>query len=134
MNYTLFTDGGSRGNPGKAAIGSFIFDEKGKIINFSGAFIGTASNNVAEYKALILGLELAKKEKIRCIDCFLDSELIVKQLMGEYKVKSDDMKSLYSDVLILKSQFDNISFQDVPRAKNKLADKLVNLILDAATF
>jgi ribonuclease HI len=128
--YKLFTDGGSRGNPGNAAIGFFIFNEKNELINLGGKFIGTASNNVAEYSALIEGLKLSLDEKIDEITCCLDSELVVKQLKGEYKIKHADMKVLSDQVNILKKEFKTIEFVHVPRAENKFADRLVNIVLD----
>lgn len=128
--YKLFTDGGSRGNPGNAAIGFFIFNEKNELINFGGEFLGTASNNVAEYSALIKGLELALGEKVSEISCCLDSELVVKQLKGEYKIKHADMKILSDQVNILKKEFKTIEFVHVPRKENKFADRMVNIVLD----
>ena len=163
---TIYTDGGARNNPGPAGIGVVLYDEKKKIIETYKEYIGDATNNQAEYRALIKGLELAEKYldsrrsllageipasagmtkeggndpttlKLRGaskrveIECFLDSELIVKQLNKEYKVKNPEIKDLYNQVLDL-SMFKNISFKHVRREQNKLADKLVNEAIDGA--
>lgn len=129
-SYYLYTDGGSRGNPGDSAIAAFIFDCDNNLFDFSGKYIGIGTNNSAEYFALIEGLSLAKKNKIEDLICYLDSELVVKQLNGLYKVKNDDMLKLYKKVLELKKEFKKIEFIHIERAKNKFADKLVNQILD----
>lgn len=128
--FNLFTDGGSRGNPGPAATGFFIF-EGNILVDFGGEYLGEATNNVAEYKALILGLKTSLKTMIRDITCHLDSELIVKQLNGEYKVKDANMKMLFDQVVELREKFDDITFVHVPRAENKYADRMVNVILDS---
>ncbi|MDQ6985298.1 MAG: ribonuclease HI family protein [Candidatus Dojkabacteria bacterium] len=128
--YSLFTDGGSRGNPGNAAIGGFIFDENKKNLDFFGRYIGEATNNVAEYMAVLEGIKLAKKHKIKELGCHLDSELVVKQLNGEYKVKHPDMFNLYEQVLDEKKSFEKIEFIHVKREFNRYADKMVNVILD----
>lgn len=130
--YNLFTDGGSRGNPGNAATGAFLFNEQNELIDFTGKYLGVASNNVAEYNALIEGLELAIENKVKNLNCNLDSELIVKQLNGEYKVKHPDMKTLFDKVKLLIAKFDECKFTHIRREFNKNADKLVNLILDQA--
>lgn len=128
--YSLYTDGGSRDNPGLAAIGGILKDEHGtEVLSFS-QFIGISTNNVAEYTALIFGLNLAFKNNLNEIECFLDSELIVKQVNGEYKVKDPNLKALHQAVLRLVSKFDEIKFTYVPREKNKEADTLVNKALD----
>ena len=128
--FKLYTDGGSRGNPGNSAVAFLLFEESGKLVDFGAKFLGTATNNYAEYTALIQGLTLARKNSIKNLSCFLDSELVVKQLKGEYKISSSEIKSLSSKVIELKKDFTNIDFTHVPREENKFADKLVNLILD----
>lgn len=130
MVYNLFTDGGSRGNPGPSATGCFLFDDRSHLVSFRGKYIGEATNNVAEYTALIEGLKLAKLKKVKKIDCHLDSELVVKQLTGIYKVKHEHIKELYDKVQKHKSEFDHIDFIHVRREKNKFADRMVNVILD----
>lgn len=129
--YKLFTDGGSRGNPGKAAIGYFLFDKEDKLVDFGGEYIGENTNNNAEYNGLIAGLKLAKKNDVKEINCNLDSELVVKQLNGEYKVKHPDMQTLFAKVEELKKNFTEIKFTHVRREFNKHADKMVNTILDS---
>lgn len=129
MIYKLFTDGGSRGNPGNSAI-AFILWKDSELIDLGAKYIGKVTNNNAEYSALINGLKLAKKHT-KELECFLDSELVVKQLNGEYKVSSEEIKPLWSDVKSLAKDFDKITFNHVLREKNKIADKMVNVILDA---
>lgn len=130
MQATLFTDGGARGNPGPAGMGALLFSDD-KLIDFDGAYHEHQTNNQAEYKALLIGLNMARKNKVRNLACFLDSELIVKQLNGEYKVRNESMISLYQEVQKLKENFESIEFVHVPRKQNKHADKLVNIILDS---
>jgi len=127
---TLHTDGGARGNPGPAGIGFvLVLPDKTEIAH--GEYIGETTNNQAEYQALLAGLERALSLGVREIDCYLDSELVVKQLNGQYKVKHEDMKLLWSDVGDLKRKFSSISFTHVMRVKNKKADALVNKALDS---
>lgn len=128
--HKLFTDGGSRGNPGPAAIGAFIFDENDGLVTFLGEYLGEETNNFSEYTGLIRGLKLATKEGIDSIDCFLDSELVVKQLNGQYKVKNENIIPLFKQVEKLKAEFKNITFNHVRREKNKHADRMVNVVLD----
>lgn len=129
MKAIIHSDGGSRGNPGEAAIGVVVefADKKFEI----GERIGIATNNVAEYRAILKGLEVALKKGAKSADCFLDSELVVKQIRGEYRIKDEKMKELASQVFILRDRFDSITFFIIPREKNKAADALVNKALDA---
>ena len=129
---TIFSDGGSRGNPGPAGCGAIIYNEKKKIIAKLVKYIGKATNNQAEYKALILGLEKAKKLKVFDIKCYLDSELVVKQLNREYRVKDKDLEPLFIKIHNLTLGFKSVTFKHVRREKNKEADRLVNLVLDKA--
>lgn len=127
----IYTDGGARGNPGPAAAGVVFYnDEQEKVAEFS-EFLGHATNNQAEYKSLILALEKTKAYKLKEIEVFLDSELVVNQLNGNYRVKNEGLKPLYQQVLALISKFDKISFSHTLREGNKLADKLVNKVLDS---
>jgi ribonuclease HI len=127
----LYTDGGARGNPGPAAIGIVIYDENhSNILKNIGMKIGRATNNQAEYKALIRGLEEALKLGATEVVCHLDSELVVKQMQGKYKVRDAGLQDLAPQVLRLKNKFKNVDFVHVKREKNKLADKLVNEALD----
>lgn len=127
---TLEFDGGSRGNPGPAGIGVVIRAEDGTPIYTLGRCIGRATNNVAEYRALITALEKALELGARRILVRGDSELIIKQMTGVYRVKHPDMKSLFDQARALKGQFDEVKIEHNLRNKNELADKLVNLSLD----
>jgi len=125
MKYTINTDGGARGNPGPAAIGITLRSESGEIILKHKEKIGDATNNVAEYKALIKGLELALQNGAEDIVCVLDSELV-----GLYRVKEDTLKILHAEVKTLLSKFKNFLVKHVKRKDNSDADKLVNEALD----
>jgi len=134
---TIFTDGGARGNPGPAGIGIVIEGLSSGKKKF-GEYIGETTNNEAEYRALIVALQklkkLAGKEKLEQIDCYADSELMIKQLNGEYKVKDTNLRGLFMEVLKLKPELKaSISFHHIKRAKNTEADELVNRILDKET-
>lgn len=127
---SLYTDGGSRNNPGPAAIGGVAFDEKGSEVFRFKKFLGTKTNNQAEYLALLEGLAEAKKIGVRHVNCFLDSELVVRQLSGLYKIKHQELKPLAAQIKSSLKNFDFYTFTAVPRDKNKIADKLVNEALD----
>lgn len=127
----IYTDGGARNNPGPAGIGVVIYDDLGNIIETHKEFIGKTTNNVAEYRALIDGLRRAKKYDPEEIEVRLDSELVKKQVTGEYKCKDENMKELLAQVREL-SFFKHITFVNIPRAQNKLADKLANEAMDEA--
>ena len=127
---TLEFDGGSRGNPGPAAAGVVIRAQDGTALVTLGRFIGKATNNVAEYSALILALEEAKKLGARKLIIRGDSELIIKQMRGEYRAKHPDMKILCTQAQMLVRDFDEVKFEHNLRAKNVLADKLANLAMD----
>ena len=134
MNYKLFTDGGSRGNPGHAAIG-FVCQSSDGITEFEGnRYIGTNTNNYAEYMAIIAGLQACLLKDIKNVECYLDSELVVKQLKGEYKQKNEGLKPLFDKVKELTKKFNSITFTHVPRNQNKRADALVNEALDEAGY
>lgn len=130
MNATLYTDGGARGNPGPAGIGYVITPKEGEVISH-GEYIGETTNNQAEYQALVAGLKKAKEVGITHLECFLDSELVVKQVRGQYRVKNEELKPLCEQVLSLAKDFTQISFDHIPRGKNAKADALVNKALDA---
>lgn len=121
----VYTDGGARGNPGPAGLGVVIYDEKDNLMSRHNKYIGVATNNQAEYQALILALEKAKEMGAQNLECFLDSELVVKQLNGEYRVKDRDLGPLFIKVWNLKQGFKKITFCHIPREKNKEADRLV---------
>jgi ribonuclease HI len=128
--YKLYTDGGSRGNPGKSAIGCILFDDADKLVDFDAKYCQISTNNQAEYIGLITGLELSIKNSVNNIIVFMDSELIVKQINGEYKVKNEEIIILKANVDKLLKSFDNYKFIHIERNKNKFADKLVNIVLD----
>jgi ribonuclease HI len=128
--HRLFTDGGARGNPGPAAIGAVLYDEQKQEVAHIKKYIGNTTNNQAEYRALLAGLELALKHGITSIHCYLDSELVVKQIQGLYKVKEVSLKPLADEVRILRSKFSSFSIEHVARKYNARADALVNEALD----
>lgn len=129
MSFKLFTDGGSRGNPGLSAI-AFVLYNDNELVDIGAKFLGIATNNFAEYNALIEGLKLAKKYTDE-LECVLDSELVVKQVNGIYKISSPDIKPLFDKIKALKPEFKKITFTHVRREQNKIADKMVNIILDS---
>ncbi len=128
----LFTDGASWGNPGKAGAGVVIYDSNKKVINKFGKFIGEATNNVAEYMALIYGLEEALILGAQNITVNLDSQLIANQLEGLYKVKEPTLKVLFDQASRLMQGFKKIEIKNIERQKNKEADKLANLAIKEA--
>lgn len=138
MNLFIFCDGGARGNPGPAAIGFLIKDEKGKILHQEGKFIGRATNNMAEYRAVIAALNwLNKNSHIMCyvsrITFFLDSKLVVSQLNGLYKIKNANLRNLIIEVRAKEGELRaKIIYRNISREKNKEADGLVNEALDRA--
>ena len=127
---TLEFDGGSRGNPGPAGIGVVVRAADGTALITLGRFIGRATNNVAEYRALITALEQAQTLNAKSILIRGDSELIIKQMRGEYKVKHPDMRELYDEAQDLLHQFDEARIEHNLREKNELADTLCNLAMD----
>ncbi len=129
-HLVIYTDGGARGNPGPAGAGVAIMSPKGEVIATHKKYLGEATNNVAEYSAVVLALEKAKELGPETIDFYLDSELIVKQIKGEYKVKNVALGKLFVKVYNLKHNFKKVTFSHVRREKNKLADKLVNDAID----
>jgi len=131
-----FTDGGSRGNPGPSAVGVVIKNDKNEIVLRVSKYIGETTNNVAEYEALILALQKArgifKMQKIKKgdLECYLDSELVVRHLNHEYKIKDEGLQLLFIKVWNLMLEYNSVRFIHIPREKNKLADELVNRELD----
>jgi ribonuclease HI len=132
VKVILHVDGGARGNPGPAAIGVVISTPDGEALEELGETIGTATNNVAEYRALLKGLERAAALGAREIEVVNDSELVAKQLTGAYKVKHPSMRPLYEEAVAALKAFDRWQIRSVPRAQNARADELVNDALDAA--
>jgi probable phosphoglycerate mutase len=127
----LFTDGGARGNPGPAAYGYVIEAEDGTVLASHGERIGVATNNVAEYRALIAGLEKAVALGMPELEVVSDSELLVKQMTGEYRVKNEALKGLSLQAARLAREIGKVSYTAVRREHNELADRLVNEALDA---
>lgn len=128
---TLFTDGGARGNPGPAAIG-YVITDGSQVLAERGETIGQATNNVAEYTALLRGLTHAKALGARTVACKLDSLLVVEQLNRNYKVKDATLGQLFTKVWNLCHDFQRVTFSHIPRAQNAHADALVNAALDHA--
>lgn len=126
----IFTDGGARGNPGPSGIGAVIYDENKKVIAEISEYLGVATNNQAEYKALIAAITKAKSLGASELDCYLDSELVVKQLKREYKVKNKDLAPLFLMIHNLSANFKKISYTHIPRERNKEADRLANEAMD----
>ena len=132
MKARLFTDGGARGNPGPAAYGFVLEADDGTVLAAEGEAIGVATNNVAEYRGLIAGLAKALELHVPEVEIVSDSELLVKQMRGEYKVKNQGLRSLSLEATRLARQLGKVEYRHVKRAHNELADRLVNEALDAA--
>lgn len=132
MKLVIHVDGGARGNPGPAAIAAVLSTPEGEVVADAKEAIGVATNNVAEYRALLLGLERARELGATEVEVVNDSELVQKQVNGEYKVKHPDMKPLHAQAIESFRTFDRWIIRSVPRAQNKDADALVNQALDAA--
>jgi ribonuclease HI len=126
---TMYIDGASRGNPGKAAY-AVVLARPGQPVVEEADTIGTASNNVAEYTALVEGLALAAELGVKKLNVFSDSELMVKQMNGEYKVKNEDLRSLYDEACRLRKEFEKVTIAHVRREQNKRADAIGNDALD----
>jgi ribonuclease HI len=127
----VHVDGGARGNPGPAAIAAVLADPDGEVLEERSEAIGRATNNVAEYQALLLGIEHARALGARELELVGDSELIVRQVRGEYRVKDAALRELHARVEAALAGFDRWSIRNVPRAENEHADRLVNEVLDA---
>ena len=131
MKYNIFCDGGARGNPGPAAIGVVIKDAHHQVIKTIGQTIGAATNNQAEYRAVLAALNWLKNQPPAETTIFLDSQLLVEQLNGNYKVKNSELKNLHSQARALIMELGGkIGFQYIPRERNRPADQLVNEALD----
>lgn len=127
----LFSDGGSRGNPGPAASGSVLYDTDKNTIARDGYYCDVQTNNYAEYMGVLRGCQLALEHDITHLKVYLDSKLAVEQLSGRWKVKNANIKPLHEKVSALKDQFVALSFYHVPREQNKVADAIVNDVLDS---
>jgi len=132
VKVVVHVDGGARGNPGPAAVAAVVSDPDGTVIDEASATIGYATNNVAEYRALLLGLERARALGADEVEVVGDSELVAKQVQGVYKVKHEAMRPLHREALAKLGEFRSWSIRTVPRARNAHADALVNQALDAA--
>ena len=132
MKLKVFSDGGARGNPGPAAAAFLIISDGGRILKTNRCFIGVCTNNQAEYQALIAALESAATFDAEQVTCHLDSELVVKQLTGEYAVKNSELKFLWRKVQELRNRFKEVKFVNVSRTNSFIqrADELVNQTLD----
>jgi ribonuclease HI len=132
VKATLYTDGGARGNPGPAAFAYVLEAEDGTVLASHGETIGVATNNVAEYRGLVAGLAKAVELAVPEVEVVSDSELLVKQMLGEYKVKNEALRELSLQAARLARRLDKVDYRHVRRAHNELADRLVNEALDAA--
>jgi ribonuclease HI len=131
LKLTVHVDGGARGNPGPAAVAAVVSDARGEVVDSIAEVIGRATNNVAEYRALILGIERATALGATELEIVGDSELVVKQVRGEYRVKNPDMKPLHAAATAALDRLDGWSIRHVRREQNAEADRLVNEVLDA---
>ncbi|HUS46675.1 MAG TPA: ribonuclease HI family protein [Phycisphaerae bacterium] len=130
FRVTIYIDGGARGNPGPAAAGVVITDSKKTVLHESGIFLGKATNNVAEYKALLAGMQAARKLGADEVEVFSDAQLLVRQMTGEYRVKNERLQLLHEEALNLQGHFARCSYRHIPREENKHADKLANLAIN----
>lgn len=130
----VFSDGGARGNPGPAALGVLVCDERGDVLREHQETIGEATNNIAEYRAVLRGLELAQELGIEEVEYFVDSELVARQLSGEYRVKTPHLKDLVLQVKARERNFKKVTYRQVPRTHEKIrwVDRLVNRALNLA--
>ena len=131
MKAKLSTDGGARGNPGPAAFGYVLETGDGTVLAAHGETIGVATNNVAEYRALVEGLKKAGELEVDEVEVVSDSELLVRQMSGDYKVKNEALRRLYEEATELADQMKKVTYTAVRREHNELADRLVNEALDA---
>lgn len=127
----IYTDGGSRGNPGPAAAGVVFTDESGRVVKEYSHYLGEVTNNQAEYEAVIFALQKAKQLKFKNIEIRVDSELIGRQLLGEWKIKDPDLQPLFVKTWNLRLDYEKVDIKIIPREQNKKADRLVNRELDS---
>jgi ribonuclease HI len=132
MKFVLYTDGAARGNPGPASIAVVLLDDHGKEIQAFGTYIGRATNNEAEYRALLRGLELAISHQAQALEIRTDSELLALQLKGKYRVRAQNLKSLHEQAQRELARLAHVSIRHIPREQNRLADRLANQALDRA--
>ncbi|KUG22857.1 phosphoglycerate mutase family [hydrocarbon metagenome] len=129
-NYKLFSDGACRGNPGVGGAGAVITDDRENVVWEGKEYLGHCTNNIAEYRALIMGLNGALDNGYKDLEVYLDSELLAKQINGSYRVKNENLKILMQDVRSLLSSFNSVQVKHVPRLHNSHADRLANLAID----
>ena len=134
MKARLYTDGGARGNPGPAAAAFVLEAEDGTVLDARGTAIGVATNNVAEYRALVDGLRRAVEVGVDELEVVSDSELMVRQMRGEYRVKNEALRALFLEATGHAQQIDTVRYTAVRREANELADRLVNEALDSASY
>ncbi|HKY23423.1 MAG TPA: ribonuclease HI family protein [Vicinamibacterales bacterium] len=132
MSIVAYIDGGARGNPGPAGYGVRIEDEAGTLLDEFHGFLGSATNNIAEYNGLLAALRYAQQHGHRKVRIKSDSELLVKQMKGEYRVKSPGLQPLYQEARTMAARLDRIVYEHVRREQNKDADRLANLAMDLA--
>lgn len=131
MMIKVYTDGASRGNPGPSSYGYLIKDKDDKVIKEGFGYIGITTNNVAEYTAVLEAFKFIKSDlKVREVNLFADSKLIIEQLSGRFKIKSSHLKLIYKEIKDLEENFPKVNFKHIPRTLNFLADKLANIALD----
>ena len=128
----LWSDGAARGNPGPAGVGVMLKTKTGEVLVAEGRYVGHTTNNVAEYKALLLGLERALERGVRRLQVFADSELLIKQLRGQYRVKNAGLKPLFTEAKALIQRFESVSLEHLRRELNVEADRLANAGIDQA--
>ena len=131
MNFKIWTDGGSRGNPGPCGAGGLIKDSTGVVVAEVSEYLGIQTNNYAEYKALLLTLNRAVQLQIKNVIVYSDSKLVVEQMKGKWKVKNENIIPLHKEVSTIISYFDSIDFIHIPRLLNKEADALANKAMDS---
>lgn len=129
-NYKLFSDGACRGNPGVGGAGAVITDDRENVVWEGKEYLGHCTNNIAEYRALIMGLNGALDNGYKNLEVYLDSELLAKQINGSYRVKNENLKILMKDIRGLMASFDSVAVRHVPRLHNSHADRLANLAID----
>lgn len=130
MKLTIYTDGGARGNPGPAGIGAVIKNESGETIAEISQYLGETTNNQAEYRAVVAAIEKARELGAEEIDFYLDSELVVRQLRGEYKVKNKDLAPLFVKIYNISLEFKRVTYKHIGRELNKEADRLANIAMN----
>lgn len=126
----LYSDGAARGNPGLAGAGAVLVEPSGQVVDRIGKFLGTQTNNYAEYMGLLLGLRRARELSVREVEVFADSELMLRQLGGRYQVKSTSLRPLYEEALSLFNDFERVKLVHVPREMNRAADEMSNRAID----